>query len=97
MKLNHAAVSGTEDSGDVFVEIAPGTGTLEVELTSKVIRQYGRSIRQAIGETLDRLHVTDAHVVVKDKGAVDHTIRARVATAVFRAADQKDNLPWGDL
>ncbi|MDD4320081.1 MAG: citrate lyase acyl carrier protein [Acidaminococcaceae bacterium] len=97
MQLNHAAVGGTEESGDVFVEVSPGTGKLELEITSKVLVLYGESIKKSILETLSRLKVTDAKVIVKDKGAVDQTIRARLVTAIFRAADMKENLPWGDL
>jgi len=97
MQLNHAAVGGTEDSGDVLVEVAPGQGTLELEINSKVLSQYGSSIKKTVIETLTRLNVTDAKVIVKDKGAVDQTIRARLVTAIFRAADMKENLPWGDL
>ncbi len=97
MQLNHAAIGGTEDSGDVLVEVSPGTGKLELEITSKVLVLYGESIKKSVLETLSRLKVTDAKVVVKDKGAVDQTIRARLVTAIFRAADMKENLPWGDL
>ena len=97
MQLNHAAIGGTEDSGDVLVEVSPGTGRLELEITSKVLVLYGESIKKSVLETLSRLKVTDAKVVVKDKGAVDQTIRARLVTAIFRAADMKENLPWGDL
>ena len=97
MQLNHAAVGGTEDSGDVLVEVAPGQGTLELEINSKVLSQYGSSSKKKVVETLTRLNVTDAKVIVKDKGAVDQTIRARLVTAIFRAADMKENLPWGDL
>ena len=97
MQLNHAAIGGTEDSGDVLVEVSPGTGKLELEITSKVLVLYGESIKKSVLETLSRLKVTHAKVVVKDKGAVDQTIRARLVTAIFRAADMKENLPWGDL
>ena len=97
MQLNHTAIGGTEDSGDVLVEVSPGTGKLELEINSKVLVLYGESIKKSVLETLSRLKVTDAKVVVKDKGAVDQTIRARLVTAIFRAADMKENLPWGDL
>jgi len=97
MQLNHAAVGGTDDSGDVLVEVAPGMGKLELEINSKVLSLYGSSIKKTVLETLARLKVTDAKVIVRDKGAVDQTIRARLVIAIFRAADIKENLPWGDL
>lgn len=97
MQLNHAAVGGTEESGDVLVEVSPGIGKLELEITSKVLVLYGESIKESVLDILERLKVTSAKVVVKDKGAVDQTIRARLVTAIFRAADMKEDLPWGDL
>jgi len=97
MQLNHTAIGGTEDSGDVLVEVSPGNGEIELEITSKVLVLYGESIKKSVLETLSKLKVTDAKVTVKDKGAVDQTIRARLVTAIFRAADMKENLPWGDL
>ncbi len=97
MQLNHTAIGGTEDSGDVLVEVSPGNGELELEITSKVLVLYGESIKKSVLETLSKLKVNDAKVTVKDKGAVNQTIRARLVTAIFRAADMKENLPWGDL
>mgnify|MGYP003266700853 FL=1 len=46
-------------------------------------------------ETLGNLGVEDVRIAIVDKGALDCTIRARVEGAVFRAAGQYDNLPWG--
>ena len=97
MKLLHEGIGGTDAKGDVLVTVSPGTGTIDMELTSSVLAQYGQSIRQAVEETLARLHVTDARVIVADRGAIDHTIRARVATAVLRAGDVTEQIRWGDL
>lgn len=97
MEIKHTAVSGTEDSGDLFIEISPGNGNIELELTSKVFKQYGNAIRASIMDTLHRLEVSSAKLTVKDKGALDHTIRARIASAVFRSADMTENLPWRNL
>jgi citrate lyase subunit gamma (acyl carrier protein) len=37
---------------------------------------------------LDKFEVTGAHVTLKDQGALDCTIRARVETALRRAAKE---------
>ena len=95
MDIKKPAVAGTLESSDCMVTVEPGQGQLELELTSDVIRQYGKQIRKVINETLSRLEVTDAKVTVVDKGALDCTIKARVECAVYRSNDIRDALPWG--
>lgn len=95
MEIKKPAVAGTLESSDCQVTVEPGDGAVEFELDSVVLHQYGEQIRKVVMETLDNLGVKDARVSIVDKGALDCTIRARVEGAVYRSADQKDNLPWG--
>ena len=95
MDIKKSAVAGTLESSDCMVTVEPGQGTVELELESAVIRQYGRQIRKVINETLERLQGTDAKITVIDKGALDCTIKARVECAVYRSNDTHDCLPWG--
>jgi citrate lyase subunit gamma (acyl carrier protein) len=44
---------------------------------------------------LKNLEIESAKITINDKGALDCTIRARVETAVFRACEIKENIPWG--
>ncbi|MBR4445080.1 MAG: citrate lyase acyl carrier protein [Solobacterium sp.] len=97
MEIKKAAVAGTLESSDCMVTVEPGDGTVELDLESAVIRQYGKQIRKVIHETLERLDVTDAKVTVVDKGALDCTIKARVECAVYRSNDIKKGLPWGGV
>ncbi len=94
MNLLHSAVAGTLESSDIQIMISPTENGLELILESSVLSQYGVQIRKTILEVLKQLEVTNAKVVAMDKGALDCTIRSRVQTAVFRAVDQTDNLPW---
>ena len=95
MEIKKAAVAGTLESSDAMVTIEPNEKGIEFGLESTVINQFGHSIRKTVLETLERLGVTDAKVRVVDKGALDCTLKARVEGAVYRAVDQKENLPWG--
>ena len=46
-------------------------------------------------ETLEKLQVTEGIVTVVDKGALECTIKARVACAIFRSCNQSEsNIPW---
>ncbi|MBQ9009842.1 MAG: citrate lyase acyl carrier protein [Clostridia bacterium] len=95
MEIKKPAVAGTLESSDCMVTVEPGSGKIDLDLDSAVIRQYGKQIRKVINETLARLDVTNAKITVVDKGALDCTIKARVECAVYRSNDIDDNLPWG--
>ena len=97
MDIKKAAVAGTLESSDCMVTVEPGQGTIDLELDSSVIRQYGKQITKVIHQTLERLEVTDAKIKVVDKGALDCTIKARVECAVFRSNDISKDLPWGGV
>lgn len=97
MKIKKPAMAGTLESSDCMVTVEPaakGEG-ITFELESAVIKQYGNRIRKVVLETLERLDVEDVKLTMKDKGALDCTIKARVECAVFRSVNQNKNLPWG--
>ncbi len=98
MDLKKPAVAGTLESSDALVSIEPADGGIALELTSSVMNQYGRQIKETVLSTLDRLGVKSAKVSVVDKGALDCTLKARVECAVFRSceASEKD-IPWGGV
>jgi citrate lyase subunit gamma (acyl carrier protein) len=95
LRLKHGAVAGTFESSDAQVTIQPIENGIEIEIESSVIQQYGLQIEATVEEVLQLLEVENAKVIVNDKGALDCTIRARVQTAIFRACDIVENLPWG--
>ena len=97
MEIKKAAMAGTLESSDAQVTVEPGNGQIDLSVESSVIHQFGRQIKAAVLETLDRLGVTDAKVTVVDKGALDCTLKARVECAVYRANDMTKNLPWGGV
>ena len=81
------AQSGTLESSDALVMVEPvatGSGR-QIELESNVMMQYGRRIRQQVILTLEKLSVSDVRILVKDKGALDATVQARVETAIRRS------------
>jgi citrate lyase subunit gamma (acyl carrier protein) len=87
MQLKIPAQAGTLESSDALVLVEPvaaGTGR-QIELESNVMLQYGRRIRQQVMTTLDRMCVADVRILVKDKGALDATVQARVETAIRRS------------
>ena len=96
MEIVKAAMAGTLESSDAQVTVEPGDGKVELSLQSSVMNQYGRQIKAAVLETLERLEVSNARVTVVDKGALDCTLKARVECAVFRSCGASAaNIPWG--
>lgn len=89
MEILRPALAGTLESNDALVKVEPRDAGLEVVITSEVMRQFGKQIRHVVEETLERLDVRKAQVIVEDKGALDCTLRARVQAAVLRAADAR--------
>ena len=96
MDIRTSAVAGTLESSDAMITVEPCEGGIELEISSSVMNQYGRQIKAAVLETLERLDVKNANVTVVDKGALECTLKARVECAVFRSSDASaSNIPWG--
>lgn len=87
MQLKNPAVAGTLESSDVQISVFPNAGNgIEISLNSIVKVMFGDSIRETVQAVLDEFGVKDAVVQINDKGAFDWVIRARVQTALCRAA-----------
>lgn len=54
-----------------------------------MIKQFGEQIRQTIDEMLRALDVRQGLIIVEDKGALDCVIRARLQSAILRAAEEQ--------
>lgn len=92
MKLLKTAGAGTMESSDIQIILEPrDNGGIELMLQSSVMQQFGRQIEELIQKTLQENGVENALVTAVDKGALDCTIRARVCTAIYRAAEQEND------
>ena len=91
MKLITIGNAGTMESNDIMITVEPSdAGGVQVELTSSVYQQFGKQIIAVIRETAADYGVENALITAVDKGALDCTVRARVATALSRAAECRD-------
>lgn len=89
MKILKNAVAGTLESSDLFVQIEPDDNNLTLEIDSVVANQHMDAIRAAVLETLKEFEVSSGKIFIKDKGALDCVIRARVETALKRGGVQE--------
>ena len=70
MEIKKPAMAGTLESSDCQVTVEPGDGSVEFNLESAVINQYGNQIRKIVMETLKHLDVDNVRISVVDKGAL---------------------------
>ena len=85
MEVRKKACAGTLESSDVYVEVEPCV-SIKIGVESVVAAQFEEAIAFAVERTLKALGVSGASLLLKDQGALDCVIRARVETAVRRAA-----------
>ena len=79
--------AGTLESTDAVItvaEAAAGSGSI-FDLDRSVNAAYGDTIEAVIRDACREAGIADAEVDVRDKGALDCTIRARTLTAITRA------------
>lgn len=85
MKIERPAQAGSMASNDIFITLQPSKQSVQIQLESRVKKQFGRHIEQAIRDTLYEAGVSQALVIAKDSGALDYTIKARLLTALERS------------
>lgn len=86
MKITKIAKAGTLESNDILIMVRPNdSGTIELELESIVLQQFGEVIKAVILHKVEEMGVEGIVIKAQDKGALDYTIAARVETAITRA------------
>jgi citrate lyase subunit gamma (acyl carrier protein) len=88
MEILRRESAGTLQSNDCLVEVRPAP-SLTVTIESPVFLQFGKRIEEVAREIAGALFVENASICIFDRGALDCTIRARVRTALLRAAETK--------
>ncbi|NIG77050.1 citrate lyase acyl carrier protein [Cedecea neteri] len=96
MRIVKQALAGTLESSDLLVRVAPAEGEFSLMIHSEVQKQFGDQIRRVAEQTLAQLGVKEGIFILEDKGALDCVIRARLQSAVLRAADA-EQIDWGKL
>jgi len=84
VELKREAGCGSEERSDALVRVRPAGG-LTISVHSKTGPMYADRIREVAEGTLRALGVTGAEVEVREQGAYDHVIRARLLCALYRA------------
>lgn len=80
MKVGSA---GSQESNDCYITIQEAE-KLEIKIQSIVDAFFHDQIEKVILDGLKENNLTNVAVEVLDKGALDYTIKARLATAIAR-------------
>jgi len=61
----------------------------KLEIDSNVMLQYGETLTKLINTVLDKYEISNIHLIAKDKGALEATIKARLETAIKRSLNKQ--------
>jgi len=87
VRILREAKAGLDERGDVLVTLSPaeaGSG-VQAEIESTLYALFGDQIRASALAVVEEYGLTDVRMTVRDQGALDFAIRARVQTAIERA------------
>lgn len=84
MIISKKASCGTENKSDCLVSIEPAD-ELNIEVQSKVEKLFAPAISRTAQEVVEANKVEKARIIIKDFGALDWVIRARLECAIQRA------------
>ena len=81
------AKAGLDDRGDVLVCLSPGevNSGIQLVIESTLMSLFGDQIRASVLEVVKGYGLNDLKLTIRDRGALDYAIRARVQTAIERA------------
>lgn len=77
------ATAGTLESNDCLITVYESTKN-EIKIDSIVFKQFGQEIYDVISNYLKENNIKNLLVDIKDKGALNYTIIARLETAIKR-------------
>lgn len=85
--IGREAKAGLEERGDLVVCLAPGEAGsgIRIEIESNVKSMFGDQIRASALSIVEAYGLTDLKIAIRDQGALDYAIRARVQAAIARA------------
>jgi len=89
-RILRGAKAGLDERGDVLVYLSPAeeNSGVQIDVESTLMSLFGDQIRASVLEVVEGYGLTDLKLTVRDRGALDYAIRARVQTAIERAVKE---------
>jgi citrate lyase subunit gamma (acyl carrier protein) len=90
VRILREAKAGLDERGDVLVCLSPAeeNSGVQIDMESTLMSLFGDQIRASILGVIEGYGLTDLKLTVRDQGALDYAIRARVQTAIERAVKE---------
>ncbi len=87
MRILREAKAGLDERGDVLVCLSPAeeNSGIQIVIESTLKSLFGDQIRASVLGVIEGYGLKDLKITVRDQGALDYAIRARVQTAIERA------------
>ena len=89
-RILREAKAGLDERGDVLVCLSPGelNSGVQIEIESTLMSLFGDQIRASVLEVVEGYGLNDLKLAIRDQGALDYALRARVQTAIERAVKE---------
>ena len=89
-KILREAKAGLDERGDVLVCLSPAeeNSGVQIDIESTLMSLFGDQIRASVLGVVEGYGLNDLKLTVRDQGALDYVIRARVQTAIERAVKE---------
>lgn len=89
-RILHEAKAGLEERGDVLVCLSPAekNSGIQIDIESRLMSMFGDQIRASALDVIEGYGLKDLKLVIRDQGALDYAIRARVHAAIERAVKE---------
>jgi citrate lyase subunit gamma (acyl carrier protein) len=91
-RILREAKAGLDERSDVIVCLSTGevSSGIQIEIESTLMSLFGDQIRASVLEVIEGYGLNDLKLTVRDRGALDYAIRARVQTAIERALQEDE-------
>jgi citrate lyase subunit gamma (acyl carrier protein) len=89
-RILREAKAGLDERGDVLVCLSPAeeNSGVQIDIESTLMSLFGDQIRASVLDVIEGYGLNDLKLTVRDQGALDYAIRARVQTAIERAVKE---------
>jgi len=89
-RILREAKAGLDERGDVLVCLSPGelNSGVQIEIESTLMSLIVDQIRASVLEVVEGYGLSDLKLAIRDQGALDYALRARVQTAIERAVKE---------
>jgi len=86
-RILREAKAGLDERGDVIVCLSPAekNSGVQIAIESTLMSLFGDQIRASVLEVVEGYGLNDLKLAIRDQGALDYALRARVQTAIERA------------